>query len=107
MGSTEAARRAGRKQATRAVARRTAPTNEGGEVQCVNAEQQALHGAPDEVGADETERQADGGKDDAVANDESHDAVPGGAESHTESDLVRTLGHGKRHDSVDTERGQE
>jgi hypothetical protein len=46
----------------------------------VDAEQQALHGAPGEVGADETERQIE---QDALADDKSDDAVPGGAKSQS------------------------
>src|SRR5262249_48134756 len=65
-----------------------------GEVEGLDAEEKALHGAADEVGADQAEAQSDGGKKDAVTNDEADDPLAAGAESHAQGDLMGALGHG-------------
>jgi hypothetical protein len=62
---------------------------EGGEVEGLYAEQEALHGAAHEIRADQAESKSDGGKKYAVTNDEADDPVAGCAECHAERDLMR------------------
>jgi hypothetical protein len=74
---------------------------ECGEIHCADAEQHGSHGSAYEVGANQTNDQADAGEQEALFYYMADHAIAAGAESHAQSDLMRALGYGEGHHTVD------
>jgi len=63
--------------------------NEDSEVERLYAEEKALHGAADEISADQAKSKPDGSEELAITNDETDHSVARSAKRHAECDLMR------------------